>query len=237
MGHKDQRDQLLIVEDNHEFNDLMREFLEADGFAVTQAFDGDAALELLAESRFDLVLLDVMMPYRDGFDVCREIRMMSNVPVIFITARSEDEDKLIGYRAGADDYMTKPFSLTVLAAKARALIARSRGTSPGSSAIINHLSLQVDPHARTVTVAGGPVQLRPKEYEILMILLQNVGRIVSRDHLLSLVWGYDYDGDDRVLDRQIQTLRDHLASAGALISTVYGVGYRMEQKQHDDGLG
>ena len=127
--------------------------------------------------------------------------------------------------------MTKPFSLTVLAAKARALIDRSRSTSPGAAALIRHQNLLVDPHARTVEVAGETVLLRPKEYEILMILLQNAGRIVRRDRLLSLVWGYDYDGDERALDRQIQTLRDHLKSAGRLINTVYGIGYRMEQEK------
>lgn len=132
------QDHLLVVEDNREFNDLMCNFLKASGFAVSQVFDGDAALEMLAGQPFDLVLMDVMMPCRDGFTVCRELRAVSSVPVIFITALSAEEDSLMGYRAGADDFMTKPFSLTVLAAKARALIARSRGSSPGHAPLLIH---------------------------------------------------------------------------------------------------
>jgi len=231
MKQETHQDHILVVEDNREFNDLMSNFLKASGFAVTQAFDGDDALELLAEQTFDLVLLDVMMPCRDGFSVCRELRAISSVPVIFITALSAEEDSLTGYRAGGDDFMSKPFSLTVLVAKARALIARSRGSSPGHESLLIHHRVTIDPHARLVTVDGEPVSLRPKEYEILMVLMQNRGRVVPRERLLSLLWGFDYGGDERVLDRQIQTLRERLKSAGRLIATVYGVGYRLEQEE------
>lgn len=225
------RDRILVAEDNREFNDLTSGFLKASGFDVAQAFDGEAALELLAEQTFDLVLLDVMMPCRDGFSVCRELRAISNIPVIFITALSAEEDSLTGYRAGADDFMSKPFSLTVLTAKARALIARSRGSIPGHDSLLIHQKLVVDLYARRVTVDGEPVALRPKEYEILLVLLQNKGRVVARERLLSLLWGFDYAGDERVLDRQIQTLREKLKAAGRLIATVYGAGYRMEMEQ------
>lgn len=231
MKQEPYRDHILVVEDNREFNDLMYNFLKASGFAVSQAFDGDAALELLSEQTFDLVLLDVMMPCRDGFSVCRELRAISSVPVIFMTALSAEEDSLTGYRAGADDFMSKPFSLNILAAKARALIARSRGSIPGHESLLIHHQLAVDPYGRRVTVDGEPVALRPKEYEILLVLMQNKGRVVARERLLSLLWGFDYDGDERVLDRQIQTLREKLKTAGRQIATVYGVGYRLEQEE------
>lgn len=224
------RDHILVVEDNREFSILICNFLKASGFAVLQAFDGDAALELLSENTVDLVLLDVMMPCRDGFSVCRELRELSSVPVIFITALSAEEDSLTGYRAGADDFMSKPFSLTVLVAKARALIARSRGSSPNQGSLLIHEQLTVDPYTRKVTVDGEPIALRPKEYNILLVLMRNKNRTVTRERLLSLLWGFDYAGDERVLDRQIQTLREHLRSAGHLIGTVYGVGYRIVQE-------
>lgn len=224
------RDHILVAEDNREFSLLICNFLKASGFSVLQAYDGDAALELLSENIVDLVLLDVMMPCRDGFSVCRELRELSSVPVIFITALSAEEDSLTGYRAGADDFMSKPFSLTVLVAKARALIARSRGSSPNHGSFLIHEQLTVDPYARKVTVDGEPIALRPKEYNILLILMRNKNRTVTRERLLSLLWGFDYSGDERVLDRQIQTLRERLRSAGHLIGTVYGVGYRILQE-------
>ncbi len=227
MKQEAYRDHILIVEDNREFSQLVSNFLKASGFETLQAFDGDSALEILEENLVDLVLLDVMMPCRDGFSVCKELRKLSSVPVIFITALSTEEDNLAGYRAGADDFMSKPFALSVLAAKARVLIARSRGSAPDHGALLVQEQLTIDPYTRTVTVDGSLIALRPKEYDILMLLMQNKNRTVTRERLLSLLWGFDYAGDERVLDRQVQTLREHLGSAGHLIGTVYGIGYRI----------
>lgn len=217
---------ILLAEDDRALSALMQDFFCAAGIEAMPAYDGAQALELLTEVCFDLAVLDVMMPEYDGLSVCRRLRETSDMPVIFVTALGQERDTLAGYRAGADDYVTKPFSFPVLVAKAQALMRRAAGLHLADGEL-SHGNIVLDTIGRTVTVDGAPVALRPKEYEILEVLLRSRGRIVSRDTVISLVWGAEFDGDERMTDRHVASLRRALGGAAQHIKSVYGQGYRI----------
>lgn len=221
---------ILLAEDDRALSALILDFFQAAGLEVTPVYDGEAALAAVAEEPFDLLILDVMMPYFTGLEVCKAVRETSSVPVLFITALGQERDALAGYRAGADDYIVKPFSFPVLVAKAQAVLRRSRGQSLGANMLV-YGNILLDPDRGEVTVDEQSVHLRPKEQQILEILLREQGRTVSRDNLIQRVWGIDFEGDERMVDRHVASLRQKLGTAAQHIRAVYGVGYRLGGKE------
>lgn len=218
---------ILIAEDEPKLLSILCDYFEMRGDIPFPAKDGLEALELAESGSYDGVLLDIMMPRMDGRSVCRALRRFSEVPIIFLTALSDEDDKLLGYELGADDYITKPFSLAVLYAKITALINRSRGN------ILSGDQLTAGPFkivlsSKTVYVEGNAAALTPKEYSLLICLMQNRNMVLSREQLLVKCWGYDYDGDSRAVDTHIRRLRDKLGAAANLIKTVYKTGYKLE---------
>lgn len=220
-------DTILIVEDEPRMGAILQDYFTAHGVDSDLAPDGDAALEHFARRDYDAVLLDVMMPGLDGYGVCRAIRRESDLPVLFLTALGGEEQALHGYALGADDYITKPFSLALLYAKTTALIRRSRGTEDGTL-VCGEIRLQPGP--MLCTVSNTPVKLSPREYNLLLCLLRNRGRVLSREQLLTRVWGWDFEGEDRAVDVQIKNLRAALGSAGKQIKTVFKAGYKLESE-------
>ena len=217
---------VLIVEDERRLRDIVRDYFAAHGLTCDLARDGEEALDLLRDHDYDAMLLDVLMPNLDGFSVCRVVRAKSRMPILFLTALGSEEDVLQGYALGADDYVTKPFSLAVLLAKTRAVIRRSRGA--GDSETLRCGVIALDLAGRTCTVAGKPVSLTRREYDLLLCLIRNKGQVLSRDQLLDKVWGIDFEGGQRAVDVRIKSLRLALGSAGKQIKTVFKAGYRME---------
>ncbi|HIU32843.1 MAG TPA: response regulator transcription factor [Candidatus Caccousia avistercoris] len=218
---------VLIVEDEPKLCEVLCDYFRSRGDLPTPAPDGEAALAQAEGGQFDAVLLDVMMPGLDGFSVCRALRRESAVPVIFLTALSDEEDKLHGFALGADDYVTKPFSLSVLYAKTEALIRRSRG-SVLQGGLLQAGNIRVDLAARRVFLGRQEIFLTPKEYALLLCLMHNRNAILSREQLLVKCWGYDYDGDVRAVDTHIKRLREKLGSHAACIKTVIKAGYKLE---------
>lgn len=219
-------DRILVVEDEDRIRNIVRDYLTAHGLDCDLARDGEEALDLLRDHDYDAILLDVLMPNLDGFSVCRAVRAKSRVPILFLTALGSEEDVLQGYALGADDYVTKPFSLAVLLAKTKAVIRRSRGEGGGDTLTCGSISL--DTSGRTCTVGGKPVDLTPREYDLLLCLIRNRGQVLSRDQLLDKVWGIDFEGGQRAVDVRIKSLRAALGGAGKQIKTVFKAGYRME---------
>ena len=213
---------VLIVEDEQRLRDIIRDYFTAHGADCDLARDGAEALELLRENDYDAILLDVLMPNLDGFAVCRAVREHSGVPILFLTALGGEEDVLRGYALGADDYVTKPFSLAVLLAKTEALIRRSRG-GPGAETLTCG-AIALEPGRRTCAV-----ELPPREYELLLCLMRHKGRVLSREQLLDRVWGIDFEVGDRAVDGRIKALRGALGSAGTQIKTVFKAGYKLEE--------
>ena len=223
---------ILVVEDDNNISDLIRMYLEKEGFEVRIAADGGKAVEEFKAREPDLVLLDVMLPVLDGLTVCRKIRETSNVPVIMLTAKSEGSDKLIGFEYGADDYITKPFDILELKARIRALIRRSSmapaapAEPDGGKLVRGHI--EIDPERRSARRFGQNVELTLKEFDLIELLMRNPGKVYSREQLLDLVWGYDYQGDIRTVDVHIRRLREKLERNPATpeyIITKWGVGY------------
>ncbi len=221
---------VLIVEDEDLMREVVRDYFEHDGYECVEASDGDEAIEYIREEEFDLVLLDIMLPGTDGYTVCREIRRRSPVPVIMITARSEEYDKLTGYDAGADSYITKPFSPKVLLAAASSLLRRVNGTVCGNPDEIISAGISVNKMSHTVLCDDEEIDLTPKEYDLLLFLMTNKGRVFSRDELLSKIWGYDYFGDDRTVDTHIKKLRFKLGRRAVHIKTVIKSGYKFDER-------
>ena len=220
---------VLVVDDEPHIRAVLRGYLEADGFAVSEAADGEAALRRLREDAPDLVLLDVMMPGIDGLEVLRQLRAFSDVYVILVTARAEEVDKLVGLGVGADDYVTKPFSPREVAARVKAVLRRDRGARDAGAGVLRFEGLTVDQDGREVQVDGTPVALSALEFDVLAALADTPGRVFSRRQLLERVWGYDFFGDERVVDVHIRSLRARLGDDAAnprLIATVRGVGYK-----------
>ncbi|HMQ33395.1 MAG TPA: response regulator transcription factor [Chloroflexaceae bacterium] len=222
---------ILIVEDEHELAALVRRQLEGEGHAALVAHDGPTALIIAAQAAPDLVILDWMLPGLDGLTVMRRLRERSTVPVLMLTARDDEADRVLGLEVGADDYMTKPFSLRELMARVRAMLRRvellTRQAGDGAAPLALG-QLHLDPLARRVEVGGAPVELTVKEYELLLLLARHPGRSFSRAYLLDHIWGADYEGGDRTVDTHIVRLRRKLGEVGERISTVWGVGYRFE---------
>ena len=218
---------ILIAEDEPRLLEILCDYFTARGEIPVPACNGREALELAQTCEPDGVLLDIMMPELDGLSVCRALRKKSDVPIVFLTALSDEEDKLLGYELGADDYVTKPFSLPVLYAKLTALINRSRGNVLAADRLTaGEITLLLS--AQRVTVEGEAVSLTPKEYALLLCLMRNKNAVLSREQLLVKCWGYDYEGDVRVVDTHIRRLRDKLGDAAGRIKTVIKVGYRLE---------
>lgn len=219
---------ILIVEDDPMIAQMIQDYFTAKSsgeMKIIIAESGLTAVEILQESTFDLVLLDVMLPDIDGFSVCRKIRENSSVPVIFITARTLEEDKLFGYDLGCDDYVTKPFSLAELFAKSNALLKRASGNMVTSELICGDIRLDIRSHQ--VYASGQEVPLALKEFEILRYLMKNRDQLISRDMILDVIWGRDYFGRDRVVDNHIKKLRKALGTSGSQIKTVTGKGYKI----------
>lgn len=222
MQHK-----ILIVEDEAKLREVLCDYLLSKGEQPVEASDGVQALELLADMTFDAVLLDIMMPGLDGLSVCRAVRKTNDVPIIFLTALSDEEDKLLGYELGADDYVTKPFTMSVLYAKILALIKRNqRNVLTGDR--MEAAGITLEQTRRKVFVGKREVELTPKEYDILRCLMQNKNMVMSREQLLIRCWGYDYEGESRAVDTQIKRLREKLGEHAACIKTVIKAGYRLE---------
>ena len=218
---------ILIAEDEPKLRNVLVDFFTSRGDFPAAAADGQQALELAQNVEFDGVLLDIMMPQLDGFSVCRALRRNSDVPIIFLTALSDEDDKLHGYELGADDYVTKPFTMSVLYAKLTALINRSRGSIMASD-ILSAGPVSVKLSSRQVTVSGSKIILTPKEYALLVCLMRNRNIVMSREQLLVKCWGYDYEGESRVVDTHIKRLREKLGPAAQLIKTVIRSGYMLE---------
>lgn len=219
--------QVLIVEDEVLMREVIRDYFESDGYDVFETGDGLEALEMVEERDFDLILLDVMLPGIDGFSVCRRIRRDKATPIIMITARSEESDKLTGYEYGADDYITKPFSPRVLVAKAAALIRRCEGSVCDD--VISSAGIVINQNSHTVECDGKQIELTPKEYDLLLYFIMNKGRVLSRDLLLSKIWGFDYFGDLRTVDTHVKKLRAKLGDKSAHIKTLIKAGYKFEE--------
>ena len=218
---------VLIAEDELRLLEVLCDYFESRGDIPTAVSNGVDALEQAEKGEFDGVLLDIMMPGLDGFSVCRSLRKKSDVPIIFLTALSDEEDKLYGYRLGADDYVTKPYSLSVLYAKLTALINRSRGSVLSEDRLIAG-EICVTLSSQKVRVGGKAVTLSPKEYALLVCLMKNRGSVLSREQLLVKCWGYDYEGEARAVDTHIKRLRDKLGNAAGCIKTVIKAGYKLE---------
>ena len=216
---------ILIVEDEKNMQDIIAEYMQRGGHTCFTAGDGIDALMILKNNPMDLMILDIMMPNFDGFSVCKVAREMSNLPIIMLTAKGSEEDKLKGYDLGADDYMTKPFSPKVLLAKANALLRRS-SVLPADA--INAGKISVIPASHKVFVNGKEIVLTHKEYELLHFFMANPGQIFSREQLLNRIWGYDFEGTTRTVDTHIKTLRQKLGDEGKHIVTLIRSGYKFE---------
>lgn len=221
---------ILVVEDEARMREIICDYLEIDGYTVYQASNGIEALDIFEKNNIDLVLLDIMMPGLDGWSVCRRIRKKSNVLIIILSARSDEEDKLLGFELGADEYVTKPFSPKVLVARVSTLINRFNqvDNSQHTKKIINKNEIEIDKDAYSVKVEGKEVVFTRKEYDLLLLLLENEGIVLNRDRIIDNIWGYDYIGDGRVVDTNIKTIRKKLGNSSKYIHTVVGVGYKFE---------
>ena len=222
MNHR-----ILIVEDEVRLREILCDYFRSKGENPVEACDGLQALSLIEEEEFDAVLLDIMMPGMDGLSLCRAVRRNNDIPIIFLTALSDEEDKLLGYELGADDYVTKPFSMSVLYAKTMALIKRNRRTVlTGDRMEANGITLELS--TRKVWAGRREVAVTPKEFAILRCLMMNRNMVMSREQLLIKCWGYDYEGESRVVDTHIKRLREKLGQHSDCIKTVIKAGYKLE---------
>ena len=223
---------ILIVEDEPALNDLLRTELEAEGHVIRQARDGPTALRMVSEDAPQLVILDWMLPGLDGLSVCRQLRQQHLMPIIMLTARSEEVDRVLGLEVGADDYLVKPFGMRELLARTRAALrrvqleARRAQLSPAGDETIVHGPLHVDPAAHRASIGGTDLALTPKEFELLLLFAANPGRAFNREFLIERIWGEAYEGFDRAVDNHIRRLRGKLGDFGEKITTVWGLGYR-----------
>ncbi len=223
-------DTILIVDDEQHIIDLARMYLERAGYTVVSATEGNSALELILSAKPPtLVVLDLMLPGLDGWEICKRVRAKSDVPIIMLTARSDDIDRIVGLELGADDYLTKPFNPRELVARIRAILRRAeRRPATDIERTLTLDNLTIYPDRRIVTVDGTPVDLRLKEFDLLLTLAENKGMVFSREKLLDVVWGYDFPGETRTVDVHIAHLRHKLRRMRPTIETVWGIGYRLD---------
>ena len=222
---------LLVVDDEPKIREVIREYAEFNGYEVTEAEDGMSAVGLCKLNNYDLIILDIMMPKLDGFSACKEIKKIQDVPIIMLSARTEEYDKLFGFELGIDDYVVKPFSPKELMARVNVILERRNGSKKDENKDMNFGGLSINMAARTVSVDGERVELTPKEYELLFYLIKNKNIALSRDKLLSDIWGYDFFGDDRTIDTHIKNLRNNLGPYRDYIVTLRGVGYKFEYEE------
>lgn len=221
---------ILVVDDEKMIRNVIKEYAEFDGFEVTEAEDGMEAVEICRKEDFDLIVMDIMMPRLDGYSAIKEIRKTKQIPVIMLSARGEEYDKLFGFEIGIDDYVVKPFSPKELLARIKAVLKRAAAKEQPMD-IIRYEGLEINVTGREVSVDGKPVSLTPKEYDLLFYLVRNKGIALSREKLLEEVWGYDFFGDDRTVDTHIKMLRNSLGEYRKFIKTLRGMGYKFEKIQ------
>ena len=220
---------LLIVDDEMRIRELIKKYAKFEGYEVDEAADGMEALEKCRSNDYDLVILDIMMPELDGFSVCRELRKNRPVPVIILSARGEEYDRIHGFELGIDDYVVKPFSPRELMMRVAAVLKRTGSIGKAEKEVYEHDGLRVDFTGRQMVLDGEALSLSPKEYDLLFYLVRNRGVALSRERLISQVWGMDFYGDDRTLDTHIKLLRKRLGRLSGRIVTLRGVGYRFEE--------
>ena len=222
---------ILVVDDEDKIRDIIKKYANFEGYSVTEAANGMEAVEKCQYHKFDIIIMDIMMPELDGFSACREIRKTSDTPVIMLSARGEEYDRIHGFELGIDDYVIKPFSPRELMMRVDAIMKRSKGSMKQENEVFEQGSLAIDFTARTVCVDGERLSLSPKEYDLLFYLVKNRGIALTRERLITEVWGYDFYGDDRTLDTHIKLLRKSLGDCSRYIVTLRGVGYRFETDQ------
>jgi len=218
---------ILIADDEQKIREVLREYAEFEGHEVEEAVDGMQAIEFVKNGTFDIIIMDIMMPRLDGFSACKEIRKFSSTPVLMLSARGEEYDKLFGFEIGADDYVVKPFSPKEILARVNAIIKRNQ-TQTVQNDIISFEGLEINYTARDVKVDDVKISLTPKEYDLLFYLVRNKNIALSRNKLLEAVWGYDFFGDDRTIDTHIKMLRNNLGDYRKFIVTLRGMGYKFE---------
>ena len=232
---------IVVAEDERDLNNLIRRHLEDESYTVVQAFDGAEAVLAVDRDRPDLVILDWMMPKLDGLEVCRRVRRSSIVPILMLTARGDEIDRVLGLEVGADDYLTKPFGIRELLARVHAMLRRvelfRESSQDAAPPVLTAGPLSIDLGQHVVLLEGETVELTPKEFDLLALLVQNAGRAFARDYLLEKVWGYDYAGFDRTVDTHVLRLRKKLGDFGDRIETVWGVGYRFARPRDEARSG
>lgn len=223
---------ILVVDDESRMRKLVRDFLVREDYEVLEAGDGEAALDIFyQEKNIALIILDVMMPKMNGWDVCREIRETSKVPIIMLTAKGDEEDELTGFELGVDEYISKPFSPKILVARVSAILRRS-GKAPEDGKLLSIGGIVIDQTAHTVTVDGKQIELSFKEFELLTYFMENEGIALSREKILNHVWNYDYFGDARTIDTHVKKLRAKIGEKGDYIKTIWGMGYKFEAEEN-----
>ena len=222
----DENLKILLCEDDENLGTLLSEYLQAKGYQADLCPDGEAGYRAFLKNKYDICVLDVMMPKMDGWEVCREIRKNSKVPIIMLTARSDERDELLGFDLGVDEYISKPFSPKILVARVEAILRRTGQNNPED--VISAGGIVIDKAAHLATVDGKPMELSFKEFELLTYFLENQGIALSREKILNSVWNYDYFGDARTIDTHVKKLRSKMGDKGEYIKTVWGMGYKFE---------
>ena len=221
------KSKILVVDDEQRMRKVINDYLSKNGYDVIEACDGEEALDKFYEdSDIDLILLDIMMPKLDGWGVCKEIRKESKVPIIMLTAKTDESDELLGFKLGVDEYISKPFSLKILTARVEAILRRCKGL--GSSDVIECDGIVMNRQTHVVLIDGKEVEFSYKEFELLAYFLQNEGIALSRENILNNVWNYDYYGEDRTIDTHVKKIRQKLGNKGKNIKTIWGIGYKFE---------
>lgn len=217
---------ILVVDDESRIRKIIRDFLVREGYVVCEAEDGEAALDIFCSNNdIDLIIMDVMMPKMDGWQLCKEVRKLSKVPILMLTAKSEEQDELKGFELGVDEYISKPFSPKILTARVNALLRRTTGDN---EEILDIAGITVNKIAHKVTIDGKEIDLSFKEFELLTYFMENRGIALSREKILNNVWNYDYYGDARTIDTHVKKLRSKMGEKGKFISTIWGMGYKFE---------
>lgn len=219
---------ILVADDEQKIREVIKEYAEFEGHTVYEAVDGMQAVEMAKEKDFDIIIMDVMMPRLDGFSACKEIRKIKNTPILMLSARTEEYDKLFGFEMGVDDYVVKPFSPKEVLARINAIIKRNGANNEQTGEIVKYDGLEINFTARDVYIDGVKANLTPKEYDLLFYLVKNKNIALTRNKLLEEVWGYDFFGDDRTIDTHIKMLRNNLGPYRNFIVTLRGMGYKFE---------